>query len=98
MRIVLAALLLAGCASAPVVTPAAPPAVAEAPKDGGIELTQAICMHGVFGFHFKTDGASEGNAYMPLRMLAALCRAGQDDDTTPQSDESKPLPPGVERL
>lgn len=86
MCLILASLLLAGCASAPV---AHPPLADVAPTDGGIELTQAICMHGIFGFHFKTEGPSEGNAYMPLRMLAALCRKGEDSDDKPQ---------GVERL
>lgn len=97
MRLVLASLLLAGCASAPVAPPSPPP-VAEAPKTGAIEISQTICMHGIFGFHFKTDAASEGNAYMPLRLLAALCRQNQEEDEAqPQSDD-KPLPKGTEKL
>lgn len=93
-------LLTAGCAVAPVApAPPTPAPPHEAAKPGGIELSGAICAHGIFGFHFKTDGPAEGNAYFRLLQLATLCRQGQegDDEAKPESDEH-PLPKGVERL
>jgi hypothetical protein len=69
--------------------PVAPPPPAK------IELSQGVCMHGVFGFHLKTEGATEGNVYIPLDSIAALCRKGQEgEQPQPQEDRQphEPLP------
>jgi hypothetical protein len=96
------ALVLGACATVPpVAAPSPPPPPAPSkPAEGHIELSQALCRNGVFGFHFKTDGPAEGNAYFRLLQLAMLCRQGQsEDDDAPQPQrDDRPLPKGVERL
>jgi hypothetical protein len=70
-------------------------APADPPPHAKIELSQGVCMHGVFGFHLKTEGATEGNVYIPLDSIAALCRKGQEgEQPQPQEDRQphEPLP------
>jgi hypothetical protein len=58
-----------------------------------IELSQGICKNGIFGFHLKTEGATEGNVYITLDSIARLCQRGREDDAPQPQEERRPHEP-----